>query len=445
MQMTVMNRNPRTRFALSSYTVAREELAAQRPWRLSVRRAAAPITPLEADVLGRGWSTGFRRAASAYGLPALVESRRIDGFLYYAVERAYTSEGERQDMLASAFEALGGAATSARSRWEAELLPEMERHIAALRSFDLGGASLTALIAHFDQSLRRLDRVWEIYYTVALPASMAKLTFADAYTHLFGARSANEAAGLLQGIDGPIEACERAFSRMSLRAAGTPAVRDALRWCADHEVIEALGGSEAGRAFLREFEGFLEVYGRRADGQALVEAPLWLKDPRPLIRRLRERALAPASYAADDHVAALDDARWRLEEEFSERLMVFPRRMAEQVSAMLRTAQQLARLEQEAEFWLRRYAYELRLLLLELGRRFTNGEMLAEAADVVYLDLREIRQTAETLPWVDRRQRVERRKAELHASRAHTPAEQIGPVPVGAAAEDVLSRLVGQL
>ncbi len=409
-------------------------------WQLHPRWADRPVTPLEGAVAARGIAQGARAAAQQFGFPVRARAQRINGFLYVTAQPAFASPGEREDQLASALEALGAAGATLGERWVRELRPEVERYLAGWRSFDLRAASLAALIGHFDETLRRLDRVWEILFAVGLPASMLRATFADEYARLFGVDAAEEAASLLEGLEGPELATERAFARLSRAAAASSAVRDALRWRADHEWIEALAGSEAGREFLAELQSFLERHGRRGDRGRLVEAPGWIENPRPVLLRLRERLLAPQP-EEEDVGAALDDERCRLLEELSERLTAFGRPVETHLNRLLRAAQRMAQLEQEAELWvLQRCMFEVRQVIVELGRRFADAGALADARDVVFLDLREIRLTAKGLPDVDQRDRVARRKAELRYCSDLRPAAALGEP-----GDDPVSRVLGLL
>ena len=54
-------------------------------------------------------------------------------------------------------------------RWEGEWLPEIQQHIARCDSFDLPGASLASLMAHLDETVVGLRRLYHIHFQIVIP------------------------------------------------------------------------------------------------------------------------------------------------------------------------------------------------------------------------------------------------------------------------------------
>lgn len=415
--MTMIEREVRTILSVA----ARREPAPAQAWRLESLRAPAPAHPLEHDLASRARARGFNAAAAELALPVRVETRRVGGYAYRSYELAPVVALDEQSRLARV--RLNAAAVSLGARWAAEQLPEIEEHLAYWRGFHLRGATITAIIRHYDETVRRLERVWRIYHDVGLAAAHAPRALAELHAALFGAAAANEELSqLLAGIDSEPRAMDRELRRLAAEARDIPYVMDALRWCADHEVIEALLGREEGRAFLRDMRALMQARGSHV-------APGRLEDPLPLIRGLKQYALAPDAIPADAHDAQVQ-ARQAVEAEVLGRLAALPAHLAERYRALLAAAQDAVRLRDERALWVEgRVLAEVRRVMLELGRRFAEARVLALAGDVFYLELAEVRQAAETMPWVDMHPRVARRRAELERSRTAAPPAVLGAPP----------------
>lgn len=411
------------------------------PWQLHPARQPAPAPSLDYAIAARGYTAGFNRAARLYSIPLRAQTRRVDGYTYRSYALAAQPAADLAQAARHVRQHLAAAALDLGKRWERVYLPEIERHLAYWRSFDLEGASVAQLIAHFDETVRRLDRLWAIYYEVGLPMALAPALLAELYISLFGEQREQEVAVLLQGLDSMPRAADRALRRLSREARAIPAVRDTLRWCADHEVIEALGGSEAGAEFLDSLRAFLEDHGRRTSGRSLVADASWLEDPLPAIHLLREYALQP-DRDVEAEAAALADERCRLEVEVRDRLKGVPSSLAGQLSALLEAARVAVQLREDRGYWIvQRAMFEVRRVMLELGMRLALAGVVEEPTDLLHLDLREAREAVETMPWVDQRPRIARRRLELDYCRGLTPQAALG-APPDTAADDEVARLL---
>lgn len=417
---------------------------AQAFWTTDPLHYPKPIHQLEYAVVGRAVRGGFNSAAEALGLPIRSETRRINTYFYQSFappvlppEQLAAMASRSQGLTEAALAQLG-------KRWRAEQLPEIERQLAFWRTFDLRGAALPVLLTHLDETLGRVERVWAIYFEVALPMLLAIGMFADLYADLFGAERAQEADRLLQGFDNKSLEADRELWRLSRAARATPHVREALTWCATHEVAPMLVLSEPGRAFLAELRAYLEVYGRRGDARAIIGAPSWIEDPAPVIKRLQEYVIQPDRDLAAE-LAALAAERERLLAEARERLSGRPQPAASQFELLLRAAQEAAALQQDLDFWIdQRCMYEVRLATQELGRRLADSGAIDDAGDVAYLTLEELRATAAALPRATRHALVIVRKSEMEHFSEIAPPPALGTLPAGAPEDTIgAARLLG--
>jgi phosphohistidine swiveling domain-containing protein len=400
-----------------------------------------PVHSLEFAFLARHFRGGFNSAAAAYEMPIRAESRRFNSYFYQSIYPLMLAPEQMEAMGRRSQELMGAAMAGLAERWRAEQQPEIERYIAHWRSFDLRGASMAQLLTHFDQTVERSTRIWEIHFEVVLPMLLAMSMFSDLYRDLFGDASALDAYRLLQGFDNKSLETDRALWRLSRRAGELPRVREILASCAAHEAIAALEQHEEGRAFLAELRAFLDEYGRRADKFAMIGVPSWIEDPSPVIRNLRDYISQPDRDLAAE-MARLAATREQLLAEARQRLQGYPQPVVGQFEFFLKAAQEATVLQEDHNFWIdQRSMYEVRRVALELGARLAAAGALEAAEDAIYLDIDELRASA-ALPTIDRRKLVAARKAEMEHFRTIAPPPALGTLPPGAPPDNPVNRAI---
>ena len=96
----------------------------------------------------------------------------------------------------------------------------------------------------------------------------------------------------------------------------------------------------------------------------------------------------------------------------------------------MKGAQEATALQEDHNFWIdQRAVYQVRRVLLEFGRRFTEAGSIERRDDVFYLTLDEVRETASAPPGCDRRAAVRERKAEIERYRTVVPPPALGTNP----------------
>src|SRR5207248_11250170 len=133
----------------------------------------------------------------------------------------------------------------------------------------------------------------------------------------------------------------------------------------------------------------LEAYGHRGDTWGLCSRG-WIEDPTSVLRNLKEYVAQPDRALASER-AALVDERVRLLAEVRERLVGYPRPVVGQFEGLLTAAQFANVLSEEHGFWIDFTSmYEVRLVFLELGKRFATAGVLDDPEGVFYLSIEEI-------------------------------------------------------
>ncbi len=402
------------------------------------------MNELEGELVTRVAHThGFTRASEAYDMPIRLQPRRINTYYYMAVAPVIVPPEETKAMEERAREKLEDAMARLGETWSGDYLPEIQEYLRDWDGFDLRSASMPELLSHLDETLTRFQRLWEIHFNVAFPMLMAVSIFEEFYSDLFDSEGAFDAYRLLQGLDNKTVESGRMLWRLSRRALEMPEVREILEERAAADVVPALEGSAEGRQFLTEFEAYLDEYGHRGDKWG-VSYPTWAENPTPVVKMLKDYITQPGG-GPDEELAALAAERERYLAETRERLAGYPQAVRDQFETLLKAAVEGMVLSEDHGFWIDfNSTARVRKVFVELGRRFAEAGVVEEPGDVFHLTINEIRETAEQLPQLDRRDLVARRKAEMERFGNMQPPPALGTPPPGPPPDNPLNRALGK-
>ncbi|HZS94786.1 MAG TPA: PEP-utilizing enzyme [Chloroflexota bacterium] len=407
-------------------------------WMLDRMHFPRPLTPLGASLLEVAIGPALAAAMADSPAPMDARMRAINGYMYMAMaplppppdaaERGARQQEELMQMLPRIGEV-----------WENVWLPEVQENLRFWEGFDLDGASQSELIAHLDESIARFKRVWTIHMTVVFPVHLAMQLFDDMYRDLFGDEDRFGAYRLTQGFDNKTLEGDRALWALSRQALAEPAVRSIVEEQAAADVMPALEAEPAATEFLAALQAYLDEYGQRGPDYDEVGEPSWIEDPTPAILRIKD-----FMGQADRDLAAELDARATEREEamaaVREQLGSYPEPVVQQFEALLAAAQQSTVLTEVHNFWIDfRSVYRMRRLFLTAGRQLAEAGVIADANDVFYLTIGEVRRSLED-PTADLRALVAKRKAEhRHQGELQAPPA-LGTMPPGAPPDDPMTR-----
>jgi rifampicin phosphotransferase len=413
-------------------------------WTRDVMHFPDQMNELEGELAIRIAHThGFARASEVYETPIRLRPRRINTYYYMAVAPVMAPPEEMEAMEERAREKLGEAMARLSESWSGEYLPEIQQCLEAWDGFDLHGASMPELLAHLEETVARCQRLWEIHFTVAFPMLMAVSTFDEFYRDLFDSEAAFDAYQLLQGLDNKTVETGRMLWRLSRKALEMPEVRKVLEENASADVVSALEGSAKGREFLIELGAYLDEYGHRGEKWG-VSYPTWVEDPTPVVKMLKDY-ITQSGGGPEEELAALAAERERLLAETRERLGGYPQAVRAQFETLLKAAEEGMVLSEDHGFWIDfSSTARVRRVFVELGRRFAEAGAIEEPGDVFHLAIDEIRETAEQLPNLDRRELVARRKAEMERFGRMQPPPALGTPPPGPPPDDPVNRALGK-
>ncbi|MEE8353441.1 MAG: PEP-utilizing enzyme [Dehalococcoidales bacterium] len=401
-----------------------------------------PVTPLM-DIWFRAYNEGFYRASKESGLPIHVLNRQFNSRVYMTTALMVPPEQmEAQGKVAEA--SLNATMARFWDWWESELLPEVKENLAYWEGFDLPGASLPALITHLEETQKRLTRLVHIHFLIAPPFLIGPSLFDELYQDI-GLGSALDAYRLLMGFGNKTTEGDQALWGLSRKALASPPVRSVLESNEPTEVTAALEQSADGRAFLADLNAFLEEFGHRSDIFCELSDPTWLENPTTPIRNL-QAFLAQTERDLPGEMKAQATERERLITEARSHLKGYPEAVVGQFEFFLETAQAGIVIQEDHNYWIdQRCMYQVRLVLLEFGRRLAEAGVIDEIGDVFFLTPDELPVVAAALPKGDQRELVVQRKAEIERFRAIQPPAAFGTMPPGPPPDDPMGRAMGKM
>jgi pyruvate,water dikinase len=227
-------------------------------------------------------------------------------------------------------------------------------------------------------------------------------------------------ADLLAGVDNSTLQANRALEALAAEVRAAPDLKQAF---ADHDATAlrgALAASEAGRAFLEQFDAFFAAYGHRETGSPLlVSQPTWKDAPETVFAILQglARAEPPRRQALETWRVARDDALAH------PALRTRPMRAA--FLTLLTEARRLSALREDTHYAMTMPMPVVRRSLLEMGRRLAGIGVLASPEDVFHLRFDELERIGDAWPppaaLADDLKGAAQRRAARRATLASTP------------------------
>jgi pyruvate,water dikinase len=392
------------------------------PWVHDRMHAPHPVVPLDADFWIRAYG-GLNGAAELYELPIRARARRINTYVYAAIAPVVPPE-QMEAQAKRAEERLKEAIGRLETSWTDKWLPEIQSHLAWWASFDLRTASLAALRQHLEETLVRMDRLWQLHFHIVTPVYAAISQFDEFYRDLFPEDGAFSAYRLLQGFDNKTLETSRELWTLSRKVRALPDIQQILDGGPAGEFMEGLDRTPAGRAFKGDLQAYLAAYGQRGDTWGF-SYPAWLEDPIPVIRNLQDYASQADRDAATEQ--ALVAEREQAVAHARARLKGYPQAVKDEFELLLKAAQCANVLTEDHGFWIDfNSTYQVRKVMLEFGRRLADAGVIETRDDVFYLTLDELRELESTMADATLRERVAARRSEVEHFRKISPPPALG-------------------
>ncbi|MXZ88647.1 MAG: hypothetical protein F4Z07_07350 [Dehalococcoidia bacterium] len=331
---------------------------------------------------------------------------------------SYFRSGPSGEMPMS-FELPDLGATSALETWNEKWLPDVDSLFDELAGFDATAVADGDWGEVLDRQAAEFRRVFAgVHGECVLTSGQLARDFADGYCETFGESRRVDAHALLQGF--PNRTLDRAIALWELgrEVRGDAGLQTAVREATTR------GRRPAGNAgFEGRFAAFLDEFGHTIDAQ-VPDAPTWREDAKPALDLILRYADEPED-GSPAHAAARQAARReQLEGELRERAE--GAEAARKLLEALPQAQELLPVREDHNTLCdQRLAAASRYRWLSIGRLLAARGLAAEADDVFYFTLEELREALGT-GVAPKRGALDQRKRDQAAYRSTQPPPVLG-------------------
>jgi len=393
-------------------------------WERDDMHAPFAMTPLSADYV-RVLALGFAAGYEYLGIPAEMRCRVWNGYVYFG-RRSTAPDSDRASVSEHADRRAREHERIAASYWRDEALPELDAIYRSIAELPVEEMEAAAIADAWDPAWDRLARAWSIhFYTIIGPYQVLE-DLADFVESTLEGVTTAEALQLVQGRIDELQDVDRRIDELVSMAAASPALADRL----SHEPtptvadLEALPGATAFAARLR---AFLELHGHLGQGFDDLGLASWGEEPELLLAELAKRLRDDgASRGRHDRTAAeAAEVEARIREQLRDRPDDL-RRFEELVTL----GREIGPLTEGHNYWIDRKAQaRLRAFAFRVGQRLVDLGVLAERADVLFLERAEVPQLLRAP--ADRRDVVAHRKVAHERHRSLSVPHNIGKPPDG--------------
>ncbi len=411
-------------------------------WILDDLHCPNPLSPMFFDI-GGWWLTCdhmFRR----FGTPFASDwiAKNVNGYLYTAALPAtpgihveameYQNRYVPRVPLDGAYAGKIGAylgnvlphyAENFLDWWDNRILPEMKRNFDYIDTFDKDSASLTALAVLLEDMIDIHDRHWKIHWMLNF-AQFSATTALNGAIDEFKPNADPDLKGRLQSSvkDRNWDSVE-ALWQMKEIIKGSEDLQAAFKKPSASEVMIALEGSAAGKTLIKDqLDPYLNEFGHKALWSHEVMFPLWVENPGPAIEAVRGYLVTDYDYpktingVKDDLNAAIaecmegvdGDAREKLQDALDQSLKMNP-------------------LTPDHHFYIDQGTNaRLRTVLLAVGRKFVEHDIIDDAEDINFLRYNELRALVGDASAYNARDIVSDRRDEHEEATTRRPPDWLG-------------------
>ncbi len=411
-------------------------------WILDDLHCPNPLSPMFFDI-GGWWLTCdhmFRR----FGAPFASDwvAKNVNGYLYTAAipatpgvhaeateyQSRYVPRVPRNDDYAEKIGPYLGTvlphyAENFLDWWNDRILPEMQRNFAYIDGFDKEGASLTALAVLLEDMIDIHDRHWKIHWMLNFAQFSATMALNGAIDE-FKPDAKPDLKGRLQSSvnDRNWDAVEGLW-KMKEAIKKSDTLRKAFEAETAAGVMTALEGSDEGRRLIKEqLEPYLQEFGHKALWSHETMFPLWIENPAPAIEAVRGYLLSDY-----DFHATLKGVEEDLNAAIAETLEGVTGEAHDKLKAALDQSLKMNPLTPDHHFYIDQGTNaRLRTVLIAIGRKFVEADIIDDAEDIMFLRYNELRQLVGDPKAHDARDLVSDRRDEHEEATTKRPPDWIG-------------------
>jgi phosphohistidine swiveling domain-containing protein len=425
-----------------SFPIVWEEGERELLWILDDLHCPNPVSPMFFDI-GGWWLTCdhmFRRFATPFACDWVAKN--INGYVYTAAvppdadlrveateyQARYVPRVPRNPRQAQALApyldwTLPHYAESFTASWRDRLRPEIERNFAYLDGRLAEEPSLVELAVLLEDAIDIHERHWKIHWMLNFGQLSATVAVTETMREVRGEADEGLVGRLQSSLEDRNWDSIEALWRMKEEVKADEGLLAAFSGEAD-EVLGRLASTERGRRFLDErLDPYRLEFGNRSIWSHEFVYPTWREEPGPIVEAIR-------GYIASDYdyPAAIEGVRRDLDaavHELMDPVAEGPQR--DQLQAALDRATAMNPLTPDHHFFIDQGTNaRLRLVLVAIGRKLAEAQLLSDPEDVVFLRYNELRALMADPAALDAAELVATRRTEREVAFALRPPEWVG-------------------
>jgi phosphohistidine swiveling domain-containing protein len=412
-------------------------------WILDDLHCPNPISPMFFDI-GGWWLTCdhmFRR----FGTPFASDwiAKNVNGYLYTAAVPAdpsayglaseygsrYVPRVPEDDEYAGKIGAYLGAvlphyAWNFLGWWRERLRPEMDRNFAYLDGQDRAGMNLVELAVLLEDAIDIHDRHWKIHWML----NFAQFTATQALNATIAEVKGEDDPGLVGRLQSSTEdrnwdAVEDLW-KMKEEVKDDEQLQRAFEADAASGILEALDGTERGRRFVSErLEPHQQEFGYKAIWAHEFQYRTWKEDPAPILEAVR--GYIATDYDYPQAIQAVKDDLEAAKRELMDDVPEGDGR--DELQSALDLSLRMNPLTPDHHFYIDQGTNaRVRLVLISIGEKLVEADLLDDPEDVVFLRYNELRVLMFDPDGIDAREIVSDRRDEQEDAYDLRPPEWLG-------------------
>ena len=246
-------------------------------WALDKMHSPRPVAPLSFDLVVKTLGEGFTKAQAEYDCPIMVTTKEINHYFYVAFHPV-PDEAVIADRMTRYHDTLAAKVPSIGKTWDEEWKPAVRAKNEPAKTADYSSLSDEELVAKLDELTDHMRYQWWIHGNINF-VLLSSSAFCDLYDAAMKPAESTESYQTLQGFHTRSVDAGRGLWALSRAVLASPALTALFETTSPADLPAALEGSEEGRAFLTELDGFLFEFGWRSDAvYDLADVP-WREDP----------------------------------------------------------------------------------------------------------------------------------------------------------------------
>lgn len=309
--------------------------------------------------------------------------------------------------------------------WRQRLRPEMERNFAYLDNYDTENASLVELAVLLEDAIDIHDRHWKIHWMINFAQFSSTLNLNTMIRQVQGEVDPNLMGRLQNSTEDRNWDSIEALWRIKEEIKGDPELTQAFKGIGGaREVLQSLQASERGRHLISErIEPYVQEFGYKAIWSHEFAFPTWKENPAPIIEVVR--GYLETDY---DYPKTINAVKEDLDKAIHDLMDDVPSgESRDKLQTALDLSLRMNPLTPDHHFYIDQGTNaRLRIVLLAIGKKLVQADLLDDPEDVVFLRYNELRLLLTDASAVDARAIVSHRRDEHEAAYRIRPREWVG-------------------